>query len=203
VTVAAATDVTATFTITQYTLSVVKMGSGGGGVASLPAGINCGGTCSASFAHGTTVTLTATPAMYSIFAGWNGGGCSGTGTCVITMTGDVTLGASFQRPTYTLSVTKNGIGVGTVTSSPSGINCGATCSQAVLSGSTVTLTATPAAGSTFVGWGGVGCSGTGPCTVTVAANTTAIATFFKVALPIIGARAEARTGPPSPARRQE
>ena len=196
VTVAAATDVTATFTVSQYTLSVIKMGSGGGGVSSLPGGINCGGTCSASFAHGTVVQLTATPAMYSIFNGWNGGGCTGTGLCTITMTGDVTLGASFQRPTYTLTVAKAGIGNGTVTSSPSGINCGATCSQAVLSGSTVTLTATPVAGSTFVGWSG-GCSGTGPCAVTVAADLTVTATFFKVALPILGVR----TG--SPPRRQE
>src|SRR2546428_11910417 len=50
-----------------------------------PGGINCGATCSASFASGTSVTLTATPASGSVFTGWSGAGCSGTGSCVVTM----------------------------------------------------------------------------------------------------------------------
>jgi hypothetical protein len=50
-----------------------------------PAGINCGSDCSASFNNGTSVTLTATPASGSTFAGWEGEGCSGTGTCTVAM----------------------------------------------------------------------------------------------------------------------
>ena len=41
----------------------------------------------------------------------------------------------------------------------------------------VTLTATPAAGSTFAGWSGAGCSGTGACTVTMSSDQAVTATF--------------------------
>src|SRR3989442_15840018 len=64
----------ATYTIQQsFTLTVSKTDLGGGTVTSSPAGINCGGTCSASYVSGTTVTLTATPDLLSGFGG--GGGC--------------------------------------------------------------------------------------------------------------------------------
>jgi hypothetical protein len=72
-------------TPTTRTLTVVKSGGGSGTVTSDPAGINCGSDCSESFPHATPVTLTATPASGSTFAGWEGEGCSGTGTCVVAM----------------------------------------------------------------------------------------------------------------------
>jgi uncharacterized repeat protein (TIGR02543 family) len=62
---------------------------------------------------------------------------------------------------------------GTVTSAPNGfnstaINCGAACSALYDTGTTVTLTATPATGYTFTAWSGA-CSGTAPtCTLTMA-----------------------------------
>ncbi|HXY39528.1 MAG TPA: hypothetical protein VEQ10_07660, partial [Vicinamibacteria bacterium] len=77
---------------------------------------------------------------------------------------------------YALGVSKSGSGSGTVSSSPSGISCGSTCSANFSSGTVVTLTATPDAGSTFAGWGGA-CSGTGACSVTMSANASATATF--------------------------
>jgi hypothetical protein len=77
----------------------------------------------------------------------------------------------------TLSVAKNGTGVGTVTSAPAGISCGATCSHAYTSGTSITLTATANAGSAFTGWSGAGCSGTGTCVVTLNSDTTVTATF--------------------------
>ena len=61
-----------------FTLTVVKAGTGSGTVTSSPAGITCGSTCSALFASGTSVTLTATADSGSTFAGWSGEGCSGT-----------------------------------------------------------------------------------------------------------------------------
>jgi uncharacterized delta-60 repeat protein len=80
----------------------------------------------------------------------------------------------------TLVVNKTGDGTGTVTSSPGGINCGASCSGNFTYQTTVTLTAIPAAGSTFVGWSGGGCSGTDPCTVTVSTGITVSAHFEKI-----------------------
>ena len=53
-------------------LTVNNTGSGSGTVTSTPSGIDCGSTCSAPFDVGTTVTLSATPAPGSRFAGWSG-----------------------------------------------------------------------------------------------------------------------------------
>jgi hypothetical protein len=76
----------------------------------------------------------------------------------------------------TLTITTSGTGSGTITSSPSGINCGSTCSASFSQGTVVTLTATAAPGSTFTGWGAP-CSGTGQCTVTLTSDTQITATF--------------------------
>jgi Divergent InlB B-repeat domain len=76
-----------------------------------------------------------------------------------------------------VSVTKAGAGGGTVTSSPAGISCGADCSETYNSRTAVTLTATPLSGSTFSGWSGVACAGTGPCTLSGNASVAVTATF--------------------------
>jgi len=80
-------------------------------------------------------------------------------------------------PTVPLAVVKAGTGKGTVTSSPAGISCGASCSWNYTSGTVVRLSAAPAAGSIFTGWSGGGCSGTGSCTVTMTVRTKVTATF--------------------------
>src|SRR5207245_5402868 len=64
-------------------------------VTSSAVGINCGATCSASFASGTSVTLTAVPASGSVFGSWSGAGCSGTGSCVVTMNAAQSVTATF------------------------------------------------------------------------------------------------------------
>jgi hypothetical protein len=79
--------------------------------------------------------------------------------------------------TYALTVSDLGTGTGTVTSSPSGINCGSACSTSFAAGSSVTLTAAAASGSTFAGWSGAGCSGTSTCVVTISAAESVTATF--------------------------
>src|SRR3989338_1474100 len=94
-----------------------------------------------------------------------------------------TASAPLPAPaTYTLSVAPAGTGSGTVLHVPSAggtqvINCGTDCSENLSAGASVALTATPAADSTFAGWSGGGCSGTGTCTVTMNANTAITATF--------------------------
>ncbi len=174
----AATTVTATFAPIQYALTITKTGTGGGTVTSSPSGINCGATCTASYDTGTQVTLSASPAAGSTFVGWSGGGCAGTGTCVVTMDAATTVTADFSLiPQFDLTVSKSGTGAGTVTSAPAGINCGATCTAPFDDATVVTLTAAAAAGSTFDGWSGGGCTGTGTCAVTLTAATTVTADF--------------------------
>jgi uncharacterized repeat protein (TIGR02543 family) len=94
---------TATFTTvtrfgtppTQHTLSVSKTGDGL--VASTPAGISCGATCSAPFDEGTNVALSAAPDAGWTFAGWEGA-CTGTGACVVPMNGPRSVTAHFNPP---------------------------------------------------------------------------------------------------------
>ena len=93
VTLTANTTVFARFGVARFTLSVNRDGSGT--VTSNPPGINCGNTCSASYNSGTQVTLTATPDFLWAFAGWSGGGCSGTGRCTVTITANTTVTARF------------------------------------------------------------------------------------------------------------
>jgi hypothetical protein len=76
----------------------------------------------------------------------------------------------------TLTVLRSGTGSGTVTSSPSGINCGDDCSEIYTKVQKVKLTAKADANSTFAGWSGE-CSGTGSCQVTVDGLKTVTAIF--------------------------
>ncbi len=164
-------------------LSVTTDGSGAGSVTSAPAGINCGATCGAYFAIGSSVTLTATAAGGSSFTGWSGSGCSGTSTCTVTMSEARAVTAEFAvvpPGQFDLMVSKSGTGAGTVTSSPAGINCGSDCSETLPSGTSVTLTAAPAADSTFTGWSGSGCSGTSTCTVVMSEARAVTAQFTKL-----------------------
>jgi hypothetical protein len=91
---------------------------------------------------------------------------------------------------YELSVTLTGAGQGAVTSVPPGIDCGNDCSFEFNEDTLVTLTATPAPGSTFTGWGGA-CTGTGICVVTmdeargVSASFSLVETEYKIFLPLI------------------
>jgi uncharacterized delta-60 repeat protein len=78
---------------------------------------------------------------------------------------------------FTLSVARAGSGAGSVQSAPGGVDCGGTCTGKFDDASAVTLTAAPAAGSTFGGWSGAGCSGTAPCTVTMSADQAVTASF--------------------------
>lgn len=183
VSLTAAVTVTATFTSVSHSLNLVKGGSGLGTVTSNPSGISCGTTCpnaSRSYAAGTSVTLTASPNALSVFTGWSGSGCSGTGTCVVSMTAPRAVTATFQ-PRPTLSLTKSGSGTGTVTSNPSGISCSTRCtntSGTFTPGASVTLTATPASGSRVFLWSGGGCSGSGStCTVTMDAAKSVTVSF--------------------------
>jgi hypothetical protein len=72
-----------------------------------------------------------------------------------------------------LTVTRAGTALGSVSSMPAGIACPSTCSTSFPEGEEVTLTATAPEHSSFLGWSGGGCSGTGPCQIAVTASVTA------------------------------
>jgi len=76
----------------------------------------------------------------------------------------------------TLALTKAGNGVGTVTSNPAGISCGAACAHTFRYGTVLTLNAAATPRSLFKGWSGA-CSGTAACTVTMSAARSVTATF--------------------------
>lgn len=85
-------SVSASFALSTGTVAVAV--TGGGTVTSSPAGISCGSTCSSSYPGGTAVTLNAAPVPGYFFSGWTGA-CSGSGGCVVTATGSVSVGATF------------------------------------------------------------------------------------------------------------
>ncbi len=77
-----------------FELAVTLNGPGAGVVTSTPAGIDCGTDCSERYPDNTVVTLTATQATGSLFAGWDGA-CTGTSSCVLTMDAARSVAATF------------------------------------------------------------------------------------------------------------
>jgi hypothetical protein len=86
------------------TLTVTKTGAGSGTVTSTPVGIACGSSCIRKFAKGTSVTLVATAASGSVFAGWSGA-CTGTGKCHVAMSQARAVTAAFRKACVVPSVT--------------------------------------------------------------------------------------------------
>ena len=119
------------------------------------------------------INLTPIPATGSVFTRWTGDAdCT---DASVTMNANKSCTANFAQPNAMLTVTK--VGSGSVSSTPSGINCGSICSYSFSMGGAVTLQATPSAGFTFAGWSGSGCQGTAGCTMTISSNTAVTATF--------------------------
>jgi xyloglucan-specific exo-beta-1,4-glucanase len=154
------TSVTANFAVVQYTLTPVVSPSGAGTITpSVPT----------KYDYNKTVSVTASPATGYQFTGWSGGGCSGTGPCNVTMTGDTTVTATFAVVQYTLTPAVSPSGAGTTLPlAPTKYNYN----------TTVIVTATPAPGYQFTGWSG-GCTVT-PCTVLMTSDKSVTASFAPV-----------------------
>ena len=186
---------TFTMTLLAKQTTVRGSGTGSGRVVSTGGHIDCAvtattatGTCMKIWdATHATPRYTATPDAGSVFAGWLDQ-CTGTAPCdnLGADPPNVYLTARFELSTAALTVT--GTGSGSVTSSPDGITCtivngatSGTCAAAFNSGTTVTLTPTPAAGWTFAGWSGA-CIGTGTCQPSLSENRSVAAAFTRVQL---------------------
>lgn len=165
---------------TSYTLTASVSGNKSGSLTSSPAGINCPPTCSSTFTSGTSVTLSPVVGEAGAFLESWGGACSGVGAvqCIVTMSSSKSVSVKFtSSPGDALTIYRAGTGSGTVTSNPARINCPTTCASYFNFATVVTLTATPAAGSSFTGWSGA-CSGAAlTCSVTMTDEKTVTATF--------------------------
>ncbi len=160
----------------KFALTIEKAGAGHGAVTATD--LDCGATCTKTYASAAVVTLTATPESGSTLDSW--AGCDGTAgaTCLVGMTKDRTVTATFAAAgtvTSTLTVQKTGTGTGTVTGT--GIDCGATCSHAYSKDTAVQLTAVAGSGSVFSAWTGCDSTAGAVCTVTVSADRTVSASF--------------------------
>lgn len=164
------------------TLAVIAQGDGGGTVTSAPAGITCPAACSASFDSASQVVLTAAPRSDSVFTGWTGCDSVSGASCTVTMTSARSVTAIFMLQRFTLTVTKDGLGRGTVTSSPAGVNCGTACASDYVINTTVTLTATPALTSLFTGWTGCDTTNGSTCTVRITSQKAVKASFLGLPL---------------------
>ncbi len=169
---------TATVTIAvraPVRVTIIRFGFGDGSVTSSPAGIDCGVTCSATFAGGVPIALTATPAGTSVFGGFSGDPDCEDG--VLEPDADKLCYARFDATAVPgiLTVVLAGDGSGRVTSEPAGIDCPGSCSAGYPIPTRVLLAAEPDAGSVFTGWSGDPVCSLGD--VAVLADTTCVATF--------------------------
>lgn len=153
-----------TTTPVSYTLTTAASPTAGGSIARSPN--------APSYAAGTVVTLTATPAAGYSFAGWSGAASGSSATTTVTVSANSTATATFTATTattYTLTATASPTAGGSIARSPN--------ATAYAAGTVVTLTATPAAGYSFSGWNGASTATTASTTVTMTANKTIAATF--------------------------
>ncbi len=185
VTMSSAREVSATFKLeaqwAQFTISLQRLGTGQGTVASIPAGIACPPDCSEPFLFKSSVTLVASPEVGSSLDHWSVNACTESPLCAITVQNDRTVNAVFNAiGTRTLTVSKAGTGSGLVRSTNvGGIECGSACSAELDATAKVVLTATASAGSTFAGWSGEGCGGIKNCRVQMNEARNVTATFTK------------------------
>lgn len=163
---------------------VIVNRSGNGIVESDDGRVKCGNNCAEFVVKGTTVGLSVNPSGL-VFTGWSGGCAGNEPNCSVAVNGAITVGAAFL-PQFTLSASVSN--KGTVTATPDGndrgLNCGKACSAKFTSGTTVTLTAVPPAGKSFVNWAGkdIGnCNlSTSPtCNLTITRDTSIQAVFSK------------------------
>ncbi len=145
----------------RFSLSITATGSGTVSVG--PAG--------ASFDSGSTVTVTAKPETGETFNGWSGALSGSNAIETIIMNSDKTIGATFSEnkpKNYALTIKTTGSG--TVSLSPQAVS--------FPSGTSVTLTAKPGTGASFMGWNGALSGSTNPAALVITKDTTVIAVFY-------------------------
>ena len=152
---------------TDYTLTLLAQGSG----TVTPDNTN------STHPANVKITVTATPNAGWYFSSWSGNAAGSVNPLLVTMTSDLVITGNFLAyPTYALALVTNG--QGSIALSPAG--------GAYYSNTTVTATATPAAGWVFAGWSGAAASASN--SVAFALNTNGVLTGTFAQLPAFDAQ---------------
>jgi hypothetical protein len=146
---------TATFTLNTYTLTITTSGSGSGTLSG-------GG----SYDYGTTASVSATAHSDSTFSGWSGPDAAECAAGSVVMTADKSCTATFTLISYTLTIDTVGTGSGTVSGDGS-----------YDYGTTATVSAIAAGGSSFDGWSGPDAADCAAGSVVMDADKSCTATF--------------------------
>jgi len=176
VTITGATNITATFVVNEFTITVSVDPASTGSVTIEP--------MKDVYHYGDLVTFTAIPNIGSSFGSWSGDYTSTLNPLKISITGNTNLVANFVQAEYVLDVVVLPPGSGSVSKNPA--------QNSYHYGDVVTLTPVPSPGWLFSGWSG-GASGLdNPLTITMTgdisinANFTAIEYTLEVAIDPIG-----------------
>ena len=181
--------VTATFSVSQYPLTITLAGTGAGAVVSSD-GLTCTSSltnttavCTKLVDAGTTVSVIASPTIESTFDGYSGD-CSGKNACSFPMTTARSVNATFTRRQVQLTVQVSGTGGGTITGNGV-VLCAmplasknAVCTKMVDVGSTVVFAGNPGFESTFDNFGG-DCTGGTTCSLTIVSPSTVSSVFSR------------------------
>jgi hypothetical protein len=138
-----------------------------------PTSFECVQSCALDLDQGVAATLVAAPREGAGFVRWTGG-CTGSGSCSVTLDSARTVTAVFGTTTFRLTTSVGGRG--TISSTPVGVTCPGRCSAAFRADSSIRLRAAASPGFRFAGWTG-SCTGTKPCVVKLNRNRTVRATF--------------------------
>ena len=152
--------------------------NGQGSINDANGNISCSADCSKSLVSGTTLSLVATPVSGYKFDGW-AGACNGTSHCTLSVNSDKTVTAVFSPVIVSHNFSLNINGQGSINDANGNISCSADCSKSLVSGTTLSLVATPVSGYKFDGWAGA-CNGTSHCTLSVNSDKTVTAVFSPV-----------------------
>ena len=125
-----------------------------------------------TYPSSTSVVLTATPATGSTFTGWSGAALGNTNPLTVSMTANKTITATFTAIPVSYVLTVSTVGTGTVARNPN--------QSSYLTGTSVSLTATPATGFAFTSWSGDATGSTNPLSVAMTADKNITATFTAV-----------------------
>ncbi|HEY7949391.1 MAG TPA: hypothetical protein VID51_00995 [Solirubrobacterales bacterium] len=165
-------EVTATFDLEEFTLTIETDGSGTGEVeCELEEGP---GPCASEYPGNTEINLIAVPDSGSEAVEFSGS-CEASGSeCELLIEEDSTVTATFDLVGPALTILKAGTGSGTVKCE---VESGPleTCAPAYVEGTELTLVASANSGSQFAGWSGA-CTAD-PCELTLEEDTVVTATF--------------------------